>query len=1177
MTRAARRRLAATGAALLVLAGICALPERTTDELRLFARAAEPPAADPSATAEATAAAEPSASPAATTAAVVTTAGSATAAAVTAPAAGETGALATVQAPAGPTRGDLTHLTYTATGDLHAALVSPTVRDTVTSELGRVAVITGEGGGVELAVDGRVVPATQLGSRAVDKQSGATVFTYYGVRFAPGPNDLQLTPLGAGGLRGETVRSVVYGSGKPAALRAGFGGELRADGTTPVLLTVHALDAWHHPALAGSTVRLQVRRGDVKLLPAPAPSAAPAAAADAPAADPSPTPAPGASAVASGKPVPANALDASVGNDGDAHVLVVPGTVSGDATIGFACGDAAGDASVFVEPFLRKALVVGLVSVGAGAAPGSRDGDDHVDDGGSKRGRAAFFATGEALRGVAATVAYDTASRLAPSDTLGPFVDDPDDRAYQTYGDSSTRRDDALSADRLYARLEHGRDAFTYGRFDADTGPALAGGDSAFHEVLSGAKLELADGSGNVRVGAFSARNDVAYARQIIDATGLSTFGQLLRPDIVVGSDIVTLDALDPRTGAIVAERPLERNVDYVLDTMSGTLRFIAIPLPYDEFFRRQVVVVRYQYAAAGGGSRTTGGRLGASFGRGTGELNLGYVNDASGASNFALLQQNLRLRTALGQLDFAHVSSAGAVPGVDTASAGQSWHAGYLAQRGGTRLSASYDKTSAGFDDPFGGLATPGLTDQRIALTRALPRKGELTLSYDGQRNDVGGTANTQSATSLTLRQPFSQRLTLESGLDLRRATGPSALPAPFDPLDPLATPAPLTAATAATTTTAQARLAAQYNVGTRSAIRVERIADIGGSASASQPGETTFTVDQRLGDGTRLFARELWNDAPQQSFAAATSALATTGATHQTTVGFERKLGAATTVSSEYTMEHTGNGSDLYSSIGVREVLRLAKNLKGNAFVQSAGGSAESTAGTNAGSPGFTAYGLDLAYGSDRFHATTSFQDRTGSLGGTTLALGAAGALSPDMSLVGNLNSAQNQGFRDTQARIGMAWRPHDDDRGAALLELERHLGSPATDGARTDTLSFESAWRPTGRFEMDSRLAYKLDGDGFYAAHTVLFGLREVQRVGGRFDVGAETRLLAAPGIAGARSGEFAAEGGYRLGQSMRLALGYNFTGAADPELVGQKTRRGVYVTLTSVVSRVFGWGK
>jgi hypothetical protein len=75
----------------------------------------------------------------------------------------------------------------------------------------------------------------------------------------------------------------------------------------------------------------------------------------------------------------------------------------------------------------------------------------------------------------------------------------------------------------------------------------------------------------------------------------------------------------------------------------------------------------------------------------------------------------------------------------------------------------------------------------------------------------------------------------------------------------------------------------------------------------------------------------------------------------------------------------------------------------------------------------------------------------------------------------------------------------------------------------------------------------------------------------------DVGYEMRLLSVPGISAARSTEFAAESGLRLGDSLRLAVGYNFTGATDPELVGQRTRRGVYATFTSVVSRVFGWGK
>ncbi len=312
--------------------------------------------------------------------------------------------------PAGPTRGDLTHLTYTATHDLHAALVAPTVRDTVTSELAQG---RGRRRSRAAAWSWRSTASRsrrrQLGARAVDKQSGATVYTFYGVRFAPGPNDVAADRAG----RGRSARrddapapSTAPASRPRCAPRSA--GELRADGTTPVLLTVHALDAWHHPALARqhrAAARAARRRQAAARARAAGRTRCRRRRRGAPRRRARRRRAPRRGrAERRRRAAPRRAgagtrSTSSVGTDGDARVLVVPGTVSGDATVGFASGDAAGDESVFVKPFLRKALVVGLVSAGAGAAPGSRDGDDHVDDGGSKRGRAAFFASGEALRG----------------------------------------------------------------------------------------------------------------------------------------------------------------------------------------------------------------------------------------------------------------------------------------------------------------------------------------------------------------------------------------------------------------------------------------------------------------------------------------------------------------------------------------------------------------------------------------------------------------------------------------------------------------------------------------------------------------------------------------------------------------------------------------------------------
>ena len=54
-------------------------------------------------------------------------------------------------------------------------------------------------------------------------------------------------------------------------------------------------------------------------------------------------------------------------------------------------------------------------------------------------------------------------------------------------------------------------------------------------------------------------------------------------------------------------------------------------------------------------------------------------------------------------------------------------------------------------------------------------------------------------------------------------------------------------------------------------------------------------------------------------------------------------------------------------------------------------------------------------------------------------------------------------------------------------------------------------------------------------------------------------------------------FAVEAGYRLGSTLRLAGGYNFSGFADPDTAINPTHRGIYVTLSTYIDRIFGWGK
>jgi hypothetical protein len=83
--------------------------------------------------------------------------------------------------------------------------------------------------------------------------------------------------------------------------------------------------------------------------------------------------------------------------------------------------------------------------------------------------------------------------------------------------------------------------------------------------------------------------------------------------------------------------------------------------------------------------------------------------------------------------------------------------------------------------------------------------------------------------------------------------------------------------------------------------------------------------------------------------------------------------------------------------------------------------------------------------------------------------------------------------------------------------------------------------------------------------------------VQKIARRSDIAAEVTGEGIAGIGGAGVRGFALENGYRIGDQMRFAVGYSFAGTVDPLLATAPGRRGVYVTVTSIVDRIFGWGR
>ncbi len=1087
--------------------------------------------------------------------------------------------------------------TYSATSNLTANIVTPAA-DYAGNPNAPIVVSTIEGAGVELAIGDVVISHRNLGKRSVDHKKHVTTYEYFGLHLKAGANAIRVTSLGKDGMRGEPLDRIVYVGGPAVRISAGLSGnvKLRADGRTRVPFVVSATDEWKHPVADGTLVRVTVAAGDAGFVPIAPPTREK---------DP-------AQAIPGASPTPAGVTQQVTleMQGGKAVALLVPGLVAGDIVVQSRSGAVTDEETYFVSPFLRKAFVNGIVTAGAGSVPGNVDGDGSPDNGGSRRARIALYGTGKVANDTTATFAYETQNRLAPSSAYGPFTENPNERPYQSFGDQSSRRDDAVSQDRLYGRIEHNRDSLTYGRLNVATGSSAV--QNGYAQQVNGLRLDAASGDGHNKLMVFQSRNDLAFAREIFNATGLATIGQVAHGNIVIGSDAVSVIAFDRRTGAVFAQTPLSPNVDYTLDSTSGQLHFITVPAPFDANLNPQVVLVTYQYYGQARDAKTLGGRGELGFGKaGSLRLGLGYINDSSGAGNFGLLNTDLSGRLPGGGFAFGYTQSSGISPANSaigfsptgqggatglalSGTSGRAFQAKIKTRMMGSEVDFGYDSTTIGFQNPFGGFSTPGFTDLHGSLRRSFGQGAQLALQYSAQKNVGYGSTSTQSELGAIATKAFGKTFALHAGLDFRASGGTLA------PI-PLATAVPIPGVVASALPVAfspglsnggnvtQLSVGATWQARPGVQFGLERVADIGGTPSLTSPSLTTASITASLSKSIKGYLRESWTSTPYVSFADATSAYTIpVSGTRTTSVGLTEALGPNLSADQELSLNHTASGSDVLLSQGMREHIALGKHFSGDLGFQTSRGtqSVLQTALATTGQPqgfgaastasGFNAYNFAFGYANDNnFRIAGGYQFRTGAGNGSTLTLGAGGPIGTEVGLLSSLQEAHGTGINSTDGRVGLSYRPTQNDRGVTLLEYEVHTG--VTYGStRANVVSIEELYRPTSRLEIAGRYAYKLDGNSDYAAHTSLFGARATQRIGSAFDLGTEARFLNAPGISGAAQTSFAVEGGIRILDRMRLGFGYNFQGAADPRLIGAPTRRGIYATMTSVVDRIFGWG-
>jgi hypothetical protein len=932
-------------------------------------------------------------------------------------------------------------------------------------------------------------------------------------------------------------------------------GTIDASGQGSVAIHVRLTDASGQPEPKGTAIRALILRGDARL---------------------------------------ANGLSSDLVTDslGTVMLPVSPGTQAGPLVIRLDAGDAQTELTLTLTAAIRKPLVVGYATGGIGPVPGWIEAADNAPDGNTaRRGAISVFGTGQIAKNTRGTFAYDSSNTLEQSLSADPFLDNPNDRPFPTYGDSSVRHDDALSTNHFFASIQNGHASAMWGQFYAHAAPSTAVG--GYDVLVNGARVQ---GGGNViGASAFTARNDIAYARAVISPTGLAIASQALYPDIVIGSDVVTLVHLDRRTGAILSQTQLGRGTDYVIDYATGMLRFLNIILPYDDNFNPQTVIVQYEYGGPGAVSTMLGGSASVRLAP-QAHADAWYLNDADGSGNLTLLGESLAGGGTGTTWSISHEHSNGFLPitTTDYGASGDAYQAALLAKLKNVRFSLAFADTDAAYDNPFGNYTAPGLESLNAVVSFTLGRRTELDLSYLYARNQLPASLasqavnNSDQQAAITVRVKASPRFGYHVGVENDAASSNGVVnPTLFTGGTSQSPNAPgtfgnLLPAFDAISYTAGSGHSLDLNVGAdwrfapHSTIAVTRVQPLTLSTDPYAPPSTQAEFDQDVGANGKFFVRQLWQQSSSLSLAATqTGQTYSATAQSQTSVGFEQQIGP-TTFQTGYAVDHTAEGTDLFDAIGMRTKIITGPRLNADGFIQ-VGNSLYSTYDTNQ-SPFFITAGTSLDYALKTFHANGQVQVRTGFDSGSSFQLGATGPISPAVSLYGSYQGSYTENVFDTEGRGGLAYRPSRNDRYVTLLSVDVYRSNLTNyDAYTTNVAQLQELYRPSTHTELAASIAYKITGDSFFAPHTTIYGVRGDQRIGNRFDLGSEVHWSDVAPIGGTNATGLAVEAGYRLGSTLRLAAGYNFQGFADPETAVNPTHRGIYVTLSTYIDRIFGWGK
>jgi hypothetical protein len=790
-----------------------------------------------------------------------------------------------------------------------------------------------------------------------------------------------------------------------------------------------------------------------------------------------------------------------------------------------------------------------------------------ISDGIHTDGRLAFYGRGSVWSNYLLTASYD--NQRTQQDRL--FKDLDPDILYSVYGDNSNVDYTAQTNSPLYIKLERNRSFLMFGDFNT----ALIQNELArYDRSFTGVKAHYETKTD--KVDAFGTVTDRKVVQLDIRGEGISGFYFLNNSNVVQGSEKVRIEVRDKLHSEVVLSRTDKTRInDYEIDYVQGTLFFTQPVSSIDNGGNPVYIVVTYEAQSGIADIYVAGAQGVKEIAKG---LTVGAtaVTEQRDPKNYTLLGFNTGYTIGNSLKVLGEVAH-----GQDAAQQGAAWDV----EVGGSpveqlSLKSYFRKVEAGFLNPTvgsGGLSDGlgGTSTERYGIGGSLSpfASTKLVSDYYHSIEQASGATVTTNSVSGGIEQTIAKIVNLSLKVENAQYESVSA-----DTLPAEKRQSTLIDAKADVKATSRLTVTGEY---------VDNISS--SSQDAIQPSVGTLGVDYRILDPLTLSLQEKIYQ----------------GAGNSSVVGLSSSVGFGTTVTGKYEIGNGISGRRNEASIGLKNTTKITDDLTSELSYERTKELDQNVLETS--TPDHNAFSAGLEYLPKASYKVTIKGEiaNDGQSNKRNLTFGGDLRLARDFTLLEKLSyyeevrtQAQDvsNGFaggtltadptnqigtglsdgilKKFHNTIGIAYRPVSWDWLNAIGKYEQKMDyngmvSPETyDNA--SIVSLHTFVEPFRRLELGLKYALKIDDETSYGLNaktlTDFYLLHaEYDLNWHSFDVAGEYRILSQHQANDAKIG-YSAEVGYVLLQNVHVAVGYNFIGNKDIDLIDYTYwSKGPYVTM------------